>query len=53
MAESVTTKGHVLIVDNEEHVTELVATGLGFTGFEVERASSGCGAGPSSREPDL
>ena len=34
----------VLAVDDEEHITELVAMGLGFNGFEVERASSGRGA---------
>jgi len=31
----------VLVVDDEEHITELLAMGLGFNGFEVERASSG------------
>jgi len=31
MAESTTTKGHVLVVDDEEHITELVAAGLGFS----------------------
>src|SRR3954462_8227773 len=34
----------VLVVDDEEHITELVAMGLGFNGFEVERAGSGRGA---------
>jgi two-component system OmpR family response regulator len=55
MAESTTTKGHVLVVDDEEHITELVAMGLGFNGFEVERSSSGRGAldAIAKRRPDL
>lgn len=32
---------HVLVVDDEEHITELVAMGLGYQGFDVERAASG------------
>ena len=35
----------VLAVDDEEHITELVAMALGYNGFEVERAASG---GPRS-----
>jgi two-component system OmpR family response regulator len=31
----------VLVVDDEEHITELVALGLGYNGFEVERAATG------------
>jgi two-component system OmpR family response regulator len=31
----------VLVVDDEEHITELVALGLGYNGFNVERVSSG------------
>jgi two-component system OmpR family response regulator len=31
----------VLVVDDEEHITELVAMGLGYNGFTVERAASG------------
>ena len=31
----------VLVVDDEEHITELVAMGLGYNGFEVERAATG------------
>ncbi|MEY2570732.1 MAG: two-component system, OmpR family, response regulator, partial [Acidimicrobiaceae bacterium] len=31
----------VLVVDDEEHITELVAMGLSYNGFEVERAASG------------
>src|SRR3954463_11413172 len=54
MAES-TYKAYVLVVDDEEHITELVAMGLGFNGFEVERASSGRGAldAIEKRRPDL
>lgn len=32
---------HVLVVDDEEHITEMVALGLGYAGFSVERAASG------------
>jgi two-component system OmpR family response regulator len=55
MAESTGYKAHVLVVDDEEHITELVAMGLGFNGFEVERASSGRGAldAIEKRRPDL
>ena len=31
----------VLVVDDEEHITELVAMGLGYNGFDVERVHSG------------
>jgi two-component system OmpR family response regulator len=31
----------VLVVDDEEHITELVSMGLSYNGFDVERASSG------------
>jgi two-component system OmpR family response regulator len=31
----------VLVVDDEEHITELLAMGLGYNGFEVERAATG------------
>ncbi|HET8931334.1 MAG TPA: response regulator transcription factor [Acidimicrobiales bacterium] len=34
-------KPRVLVVDDEEHITEMVAMGLGYAGFEVERAASG------------
>ncbi len=30
----------VLVVDDEEHITELVAMGLDYNGFGVERAGS-------------
>lgn len=31
----------ILVVDDEEHITEMVAMGLGYAGFEVERAATG------------
>jgi two-component system OmpR family response regulator len=31
----------ILVVDDEEHITELLAMGLGYNGFEVERVGSG------------
>ncbi len=31
----------VLVVDDEEHITELVAMGLGYNGFDVERRATG------------
>ncbi len=31
----------VLVVDDEDHITELVAMALGYSGFAVDRASSG------------
>jgi two-component system OmpR family response regulator len=31
----------VLVVDDEEHITELLAMALGYQGFEVERAATG------------
>ncbi|HET6875776.1 MAG TPA: response regulator transcription factor [Acidimicrobiales bacterium] len=34
-------KPRVLVVDDEEHITELVAMALGYNGFETERVSSG------------
>src|SRR5579871_6755545 len=46
---------HVLVVDDEEHITELLAMGLGFNGFDVERAASGRAAlaAVEKRRPDL
>jgi two-component system OmpR family response regulator len=46
---------YVLVVDDEEHITELVAMGLGFNGFEIERANSGRTAleAIERRRPDL
>ena len=45
----------VLVVDDEEHITELVAMALGYNGFEVERLSSGRAALEAvvRRRPDL
>jgi two-component system OmpR family response regulator len=45
----------VLVVDDEEHISEMVAMGLGFNGFEVERAASGRAAlaAAEARRPDL
>jgi two-component system OmpR family response regulator len=45
----------VLVVDDEEHITELVAMGLGYNGFEVQRAASGRAAldAVERRRPDL
>jgi two-component system, OmpR family, response regulator len=49
------TKPLVLTVDDEEHITELVAMALGFNGFEVERAATGrqALAAIDQRRPDL
>ena len=46
---------YVLVVDDEEHITELVAMGLGYNGFEVERCASGRAAlqAIERRRPDL
>jgi two-component system OmpR family response regulator len=45
----------VLVVDDEEHITELVAMGLGYNGFDVERVGSGRAAleAVEQRKPDL
>ncbi len=45
----------VLVVDDEEHITEMLAMGLGFNGFEVERAATGRAAldAIEKRRPDL
>jgi two-component system OmpR family response regulator len=45
----------VLVVDDEEHITELLAMGLGYNGFEVDRQASGRGAlaAIEARRPDL
>ncbi len=55
MADSPEDKPYVLVVDDEEHITELVAMGLGYNGFEVEREGTGRGALTSieRRRPDL
>ena len=45
----------ILVVDDEEHITELLAMALGYQGFEVERASNGREAldAVGRRSPDL
>jgi two-component system, OmpR family, response regulator len=45
----------ILVVDDEEHITELLSMGLGFNNFEVERASSGRAAlhAVDRHRPDL
>ena len=45
----------VLVVDDEEHITELVSMGLTYNGFEVERVASGRSAleAVQRRRPDL
>src|SRR5437764_967821 len=45
----------VLVVDDEEHITELLAMGLGFNGFDVERVGSGRAAldAVERQRPDL
>jgi two-component system, OmpR family, response regulator len=55
VADAAKTKPYVLAVDDEEHITELIAMALGFNGFEVERASSGRQAldAVARRRPDL
>jgi two-component system OmpR family response regulator len=49
------TKPFVLAVDDEEHITELVAMALGYNGFEVQRAATGreALAAVQLRRPDL
>ncbi len=48
-------KPRVLVVDDEEHITELVSMGLGYNGFDVERAATGRDAlaAAEQRRPDL
>jgi len=55
VADSPGAKPYVLVVDDEEHITELVSMGLGYNGFDVEREASGRGALASieRRRPDL
>ena len=55
MSETDVAKPRVLVVDDEEHITELVAMGLGYNGFDVERASNGreALAAVARRRPDL
>ena len=55
MTDTERSKPYVLAVDDEPHITELLAMGLGFNGFEVERADSGRAAlaAVERRRPDL
>ena len=55
MSDNNRSKPLVLVVDDEEHITELLAMGLGFNGFEVERAANGRAAlaAIDARRPDL
>jgi two-component system OmpR family response regulator len=48
-------KPYVLAVDDEDHITELIAMALGFNGFEVERRADGRAAinAIAERRPDL
>jgi two-component system OmpR family response regulator len=50
-----TREPRVLVVDDEEHITELVAMGLGYNGFDVDRVSTGRAAldAIERRRPDL
>jgi two-component system OmpR family response regulator len=45
----------ILVVDDEEHITELLSMGLTFNGFEVERVGTGRAAlaAVESHRPDL
>jgi two-component system OmpR family response regulator len=55
MSDSTRALPRVLVVDDEEHITEMVAMGLSFNGFDVERVSSGRAAldAVAQRRPDL
>ena len=55
MPDPAKSKPYVLAVDDEEHITELVAMALGFNGFDVERAATGRAAlaAVEKRRPDL
>lgn len=48
-------KPRVLVVDDEEHITELVSMGLTFNGFETERVATGRAAldAVERQRPDL
>ena len=54
-ADVIATQPRVLVVDDEEHITELLAMGLGYQGFDVERAATGRQAldAVARRAPDL
>ena len=49
------TNPRVLVVDDEEHITELVAMGLTYNGFDVERVGTGRAAldAVDRKKPDL
>ena len=55
MADAAGQQPLVLVVDDEEHITEMLAMGLGFNGFDVERAATGRAAldAIERRRPDL
>ncbi len=55
MTDTSRSKPLVLVVDDEEHITELLSMGLGFNGFEVQRAANGreALAAVDARCPDL
>jgi two-component system OmpR family response regulator len=50
-----TREARILVVDDEEHITELVSMGLTYNGFGVERAGSGRAAlsAVEAQRPDL
>jgi two-component system OmpR family response regulator len=52
---SPTRQPRVLVVDDEEHITELVSMGLTYNGFDVERVASGRAAldAVERKRPDL
>jgi len=55
MSDHAAPKPFVLTVDDEEHITELIALALGYNGFEVERVADGreALAAIDRRRPDL
>ena len=55
MSDTSRSKPLILVADDEEHITELVAMGLGFNGFDVERVDNGRSAlaAIDQRRPDL
>ncbi|HWJ98566.1 MAG TPA: response regulator transcription factor [Acidimicrobiales bacterium] len=54
-ASAASSSPRVLVVDDEEHITELLAMALGYQGFDVERAATGREALDAvvRRAPDL
>jgi len=55
VSDQTTPKPYVLAVDDEAHITELIALALGYNGFDVERAADGRAAlaAIERRRPDL